>query len=121
MEDYHDSGNYEMQPSNATKIRMQRELAEVKEAMKRENSAPRNKQTAEISDDSGRDSPGSPKKSMAQEPARKPSGFINFTAAKARQKTQIAAKAANSRGSELLNMIRLDIVTFDLIDLPPIR
>ena len=52
---------------------------------------------------------------------RKPSGLINFSAARARQKTQIAAKAATSRGSELLGMIRLDIVTFDLLDMPPIR
>ena len=109
-----------MQPSKAFRIRMEKELAEVKEAMIRENSAPVTKRSNEMSDDSGRDSPGSPTKRAAQESTRKPSG-INFTAAKARQKTQIAAKAANSRGSELLNMIRLDIVTFDLIDLPPIR
>ena len=55
------------------------------------------------------------------EEGRKPSGLINFSAARARQKTQIAAKAATSRGSELLGMIRLDIVTFDLLDMPPIR
>ena len=55
------------------------------------------------------------------EEERKPSGLINFSAARARQKTQIAAKAATSRGSELLGMIRLDIVTFDLLDMPPIR
>ena len=56
---------------------------------------------------------------MKQE--RKQSGFINFSAAKERNKVQIAAAAATSRGSELLQMIRLDIVSFDLLDLPPIR
>ena len=93
----------------------------VKEAMKRENSGRRRKSS---SDDSGRTSmPESPQKGRrdGREEERKPSGLINFSAARARQKTQIAAKAATSRGSELLGMIRLDIVTFDLLDMPPIR
>ena len=46
---------------------------------------------------------------------------INFTAARSRQKSQAAAKAALTRGAELLTMIRLDIVSFDHLDLPPIR
>ena len=95
----------------------------VKAAMAQENSAKRQSSstnnTNEVSDDSGRDSPRSPKKLPVQD--RKQSGYINFSAAKERNKVQIAAKAANSRGSELLQMIRLDIVDFDLFDLPPIR
>ena len=99
------------------------ELEAVKEAMRRENSERRRKSS---SDDSGRTSmPESPQKGRKggerMEEERKPSGLINFSAARARQKTQIAAKAATSRGSELLGMIRLDIVTFDLLDMPPIR
>ena len=101
------------------------ELEAVKEAMRRENSERRRKSS---SDDSGRTSmPESPQKGRKGEDRervdeeRKPSGLINFSAARARQKTQIAAKAATSRGSELLGMIRLDIVTFDLLDMPPIR
>jgi hypothetical protein len=46
---------------------------------------------------------------------------INFSAARSRQKSQAAAKAVRSRGDELLSMIRLDIVSFDHVDLPPIR
>ena len=95
----------------------------MKEAMRQENSERRRKSS---SDDSGRTSmPNSPQKREKGEKEenveRKPSGLINFSAARARQKTQIAAKAATSRGSELLGMIRLDIVTFDLLDMPPIR
>ena len=98
-------------------------MAAVKEAMRQENSERRRKSS---SDDSGRTSmPNSPQKrgkgEKEEKEERKPSGLINFSAARARQKTQIAAKAATSRGSELLGMIRLDIVTFDLLDMPPIR
>jgi hypothetical protein len=46
---------------------------------------------------------------------------INFSAARSRQKNQAAAKAALSRGAELLSMIRLDIVSFDHLDMQPIR
>jgi hypothetical protein len=46
---------------------------------------------------------------------------INFSGAQSRQRTQAAAKAAVSRGAELLSMIRLDIVTYDHLDLAPIR
>ena len=82
------------------------ELEAVKEAMRRENSERRRKSS---SDDSGRTSmPESPQKGRKggekMEEERKPSGLINFSAARARQKTQIAAKAATSRGSELLGM-----------------
>ena len=115
-----DSGNYDVQPSRQASVRMQRELAAVKEAMVRENSGPKSsKQTSEMSDDSGRESPAA-RQTVREEP-RKQSGFINFSAAKERNKVQIAAKAANSRGADLQKMIRLDIVNFDLLDLPPIR
>ena len=115
-----DSGNYDVQPSRQTSVRMQRELEAVKEAMVRENMGPKSsKQTSELSDDSGRESPTA-RQTMREEP-RKQSGFINFSAAKERNKVQIAAKAANSRGADLQKMIRLDIVNFDLLDLPPIR
>ena len=115
-----DSGNYDVQPSRQASVRMQRELAAVKEAMVRENSGPKSfKHTSEMSDDSGRESPTA-RQTMREEP-RKQSGFINFSAAKERNKVQIAAKAANSRGADLQKMIRLDIVNFDLLDLPPIR
>ena len=101
----------------------------MKEAMERENSGRRREEEEEeewreegmeeergTEPDSGRSSPApSPQKE------RKPSGLINFSAARARQKTVQAARAATSRGSELLGMIRLDIVTLDLLDLPPIR
>ena len=112
-----DSGNYDG-PSSSThsNIRMQREMAAVKEAMIQENTK---QGKTNLSDDSGNESPVSPNK--RKEEARKQSGFINFSAAKERNKVQIAAKAANSRGSELLQMIRLDVVDFDLFDLPPIR
>jgi hypothetical protein len=46
---------------------------------------------------------------------------INFSAARSRQKNQAAAKAALTRGAELLSMIRLDIVSFDHLDMQPIR
>ena len=111
-----DSGNYDVQISKQTSIRMQKELEAVKEAMKRENSSVRGKKNKTSSEDSGRESPPSPAR---QE--RKQSGFINFSAAKERNKIQLASAAATSRGSELLQMIRLDIVSFDLLDLPPIR
>ena len=115
-----DSGNYDVQPSRQASVRMQRELAAVKEAMARENSGQKSyKQTLEMSDDSGRESPAA-RQNIREEP-RKQSGFINFSAAKERNKVQIAAKAANSRGADLQKMIRLDIVNFDLLDLPPIR
>ena len=115
-----DSGNYDVQPSRQASVRMQRELAAVKEAMVRENSGQKStKQTSEMSDDSGRESPAV-RQTNREEP-RKQSGFINFSAAKERNKVQIAAKAANSRGADLQKMIRLDIVNFDLLDLPPIR
>ena len=115
-----DSGNYDVQPSRQTSVRMQRELEAVKEAMVRENMGPKSsKQTSEMSDDSGRESPAV-RQTKREEP-RKQSGFINFSAAKERNKVQIAAKAANSRGADLQKMIRLDIVNFDLLDLPPIR
>ena len=115
-----DSGNYDVQPSRQASVRMQRELAAVKEAMVRENMGPNSsKQSSEMSDDSGRESP-TVRQTIREEP-RKQSGFINFSAAKERNKVQIAAKAANSRGADLQKMIRLDIVNFDLLDLPPIR
>ena len=110
-----DSGNYDMQTSKQSALRAQAELAAVKEAMRRENSgvgSPARKPAA-----SDLESPASP----AARQERKQSGFINFSAAKERNKVQLAAAAATSRGSELLQMIRLDIVTFDLLDLPPIR
>ena len=115
-----DSGNYDLQSSRQTSVRMQRELEAVKEAMVRENMGPKSsKQTSEMSGDSGRESP-EVRQTKREEP-RKQSGFINFSAAKERNKVQIAAKAANSRGADLQKMIRLDIVNFDLLDLPPIR
>ena len=65
---------------------------------------------------------------MAEEPAVTSSPrpltrgqSINFSAARSRQKSQAAATAARSRGAELLSMIRLDIVSFDHVDMPPIR
>ena len=116
-----DSGNYDVHlPQNAS-IKMQKELAAVKEAMIKENSGQRSHSRNEISDDSGRESPQNATKTHRKDEQRKQSGFINFSAAKERNKVQIAAKAANSRGSELLQMIKLDIVNFDLFDLPPIR
>ena len=116
-----DSGNYDVHlPQNAS-IKMQKELAAVKEAMIKENSGQRSHSRNEISDDSGRESPQNANKTHRKDEPRKQSGFINFSAAKERNKVQIAAKAANSRGSELLQMIKLDIVNFDLFDLPPIR
>ena len=116
-----DSGNYDVHlPQNAS-IKMQKELAAVKEAMIKENSGQRSHSRNEISDDSGRESPHNATKTHRKDEQRKQSGFINFSAAKERNKVQIAAKAANSRGSELLQMIKLDIVNFDLFDLPPIR
>ena len=115
-----DSGNYDLQSSRQTSVRMQRELEAVKEAMVRENMGPKSsKQTSEMSGDSGRESPEV--RQIKREEPRKQSGFINFSAAKERNKVQIAAKAANSRGADLQKMIRLDIVNFDLLDLPPIR
>ena len=115
-----DSGNYDMQTSRQSSLRMQRELEAVKEAMRRENSGVgSHTKNSPASADSGRQSGESPPSPARQE--RKQSGFINFSAAKERNKVQIAAAAATSRGSELLQMIRLDIVTFDLLDLPPIR
>ena len=115
-----DSGNYDMQTSRQSSLRMQRELEAVKEAMRRENSGVgSHTKRPPASADSGRQSGESPPSPARQE--RKQSGFINFSAAKERNKVQIAAAAATSRGSELLQMIRLDIVNFDLLDLPPIR
>ena len=115
-----DSGNYDVQPSRQASVRMQKELAAVKEAMIRENSMPKSSRlSSEMSDDSGRESPAD--RQTGKEEARKQSGFINFSAAKERNKVQIAAKAANSRGADLKKMIRLDIVNFDLFDLPSIR
>ena len=117
-----DSGNYDMQTSKQSSLRMQKELEAVKEAMRRENSGVGSHRSKKppASADSGRQSGESgPSPAVRQE--RKQSGFINFSAAKERNKVQIAAAAATSRGSELLQMIRLDIVTFDLLDLPPIR
>ena len=115
-----DSGNYDMQTSKQSSIRMQKELEAVKEAMRRENSGVgSHSRKPAASESSVRQSGQSPPSPVRQE--RKQSGFINFSAAKERNKVQIAAAAATSRGSELLQMIRLDIVTFDLLDLPPIR
>ena len=104
-----DSGNYDMQTSRQSSLRMQRELEAVKEAMRRENSGVgSHTKRPPASADSGRQSGESPPSPARQE--RKQSGFINFSAAKERNKVQIAAAAATSRGSELLQMIRLDIV-----------
>ena len=114
-----DSGNYDTHISSQASLRMQKELEAVKEAMKRENSGMRTRRTESRFGDSGRESPSPASPVMREE--RKQSGFINFSAAKQRNKVQIAAAAATSRGSELLQMIRLDIVSFDLLDLPPIR
>ena len=46
---------------------------------------------------------------------------MNFSTAKERQKTQLAAGKARRRGDDLLGMIRLDVVAFDLMELPPVR
>ena len=118
-----DSGNYDMLPRRSD--RQAREMAEVKAAMERENTA-----RAAARERGGTDGGGvtrgvaDPRDSGRERsppPVRKQSGFINFSAAATRQKSEQAARAAGSRGSELLRMIRLDIVTTDLLDLPPIR
>ena len=53
--------------------------------------------------------------------ARAGGGFVNFSTARERAKTQQAAGKARRRGDELLAMIRLDVVAFDLMELPPVR
>ena len=104
-----DSGSYE-------KARIHKEMAEVKAAMIRENSASSHSkahheeiESHEISKDQN-------------EIKRKPSGKVtfNFASAKQKQRTQKAAGKAKKRGDELLTMIRLDVAKYDLFDLPPI-
>ena len=107
-------------------------MAEVKRAMVRENSSryPRTRPApldADSDADSGKDSDRDKQASKPQPSHttrnRVPSsrGFINFSSAKQRHKNQIAAAKSSKRGDLLFNMIRLDIATFDLFDLPPIR
>ena len=62
-----------------------------------------------------------PKYAHLLQSARAGGGFVNFSTAKERQKTQLAAGKARRRGDELLGMIRLDVVAFDLMELPPVR
>ncbi len=110
-------GNYES-------ARLTREMAEVKAAMKRENSAAnyeppnRSKETFQSSQDDNEEGNNKPDPLIT----RKPSGKIavNFASAKERQKTKMVAGKTKKRGDELLTMIRLDIAKIDLFDLPPI-
>ena len=124
-----DSGNFDKR-SALERARMEQEMREVKQAMIRENSArhPRARRAAagepssDKSDDSGKGSSKEEEDTTSR--AKRGSGgggFINFSSAKARQKTQVAAGRARRRGDELLTMIRLDVVAFDLMELPPIR
>ncbi|TRY78803.1 hypothetical protein TCAL_07584 [Tigriopus californicus] len=101
------------------------EMEQVKAAMIRENSArhPRGQaQVIEESDDSGKGSPGVEEQSPKKE-ARVSSGrtLINFNVAKKKQDTQKAAGKTKKRGDNLKGMISLNVVRFDLLDLPPIR
>ncbi|KAL5010884.1 hypothetical protein ScPMuIL_013189 [Solemya velum] len=47
--------------------------------------------------------------------------FINFTSAKERAITAKSASKTRQRGNDLLNMIELDVSSFSIFDLPPVR
>ena len=47
--------------------------------------------------------------------------FINFVSAKQRKINQKASSKAKRRGQELLKIIDLDFVSFDMFDLPPVK
>ena len=104
-----DSGSYE-------RARIHKEMAEVKAAMERENSAKFHEKSEKIS------SKDENHQNQSETRNRKPSGKVtfNFASAKQRQKSQKAAGKAKKRGDELLTMIRLDVAKYDLFDLPPI-
>ncbi len=122
-----DSGNYDRR-SAIEKARMEQEIEEVKRAIVRENSArhPRQQRTKiQSSNDSGKVSKDSDKTSPQTQRDQRPMtgsvrGFINFSSAQQRHKTQVAMGKANKRGEELLHMISLNVVTFNLLELPPI-
>lgn len=123
-----DSGTYDSRggsSSSYSKRRETEEMEQVKAAMIRENSAryPRRQaQPIEESDDSGKGSPGIEEQSPKKEP-RAQSGrtLINFNVAKKKQEIQKAAGKTKKRGDNLKGMISLNVVRFDLMDLPPIR
>lgn len=47
--------------------------------------------------------------------------FINFVAAKQRQISNSVAERTKKRGQELMKLIELDTVSFDLFDMPPVK
>ena len=102
------------------RAKMEQELNDVKKAMISETSARPNRRPArqeeDIQTEVERETKAKPQK-------RPPSGkgYVNFSAAKERHKTQVAAGKVAKRGDRLLQMIRLDVVNFDLFELPPIR
>ena len=107
-------------------------MAEVKAAMRRENSAA-NYSSRSSSDQTSlhnhyQDSDTAISRENDEKPdsqshnQRKPSGkvAVNFASAKQRQKSKITAGKTKKRGDELLTMIRLDVAKYDMFDLPPI-
>lgn len=101
-------------------------MAEVKQAMIRENSVKYTRRNDNSQQQSNNNESNVNNNKTSTTPStttyvEQKRGFINFSAAKERQKTKFAAGRARRRGDELLSMIRLDIVTFALFELPPIR
>lgn len=73
--------------------------------------------------DKGRPSPPSPSLSPPSPPAPPPAPgrpLVDYSSAHKREVIERAARETKKRGQELLGLIELDIVTYDLFDLPPL-
>ncbi|XP_067012310.2 cytoplasmic dynein 2 intermediate chain 1 [Anabrus simplex] len=114
-----DSGNYDLSES---KKRDQQEIKEVREAVERENSALAARGRVKeqlvqrvVAADEGFEEDDKPDESS------KPTvtTFINFTNAKKRMLEKKLTARARRRGEQLLDMIRLDVMSFSLFELSP--
>ncbi|XP_071742974.1 cytoplasmic dynein 2 intermediate chain 1 [Lepeophtheirus salmonis] len=101
-----DSGNFDVTP------RFLKEIAEVKNAIMEENCATK-KPKHPVPEET-------PHTDLTQSPDRSQTLVFNFDAAKKRKKEIDKSSKTKKRGRELLSMIRLDTVTIDILNIPPI-
>ncbi|CAB4062097.1 WDR60 [Lepeophtheirus salmonis] len=102
-----DSGNFDVTP------RFLKEIAEVKNAIMEENCATK-KPKHPVPEET-------PHTDLTQSPDRSQTLVFNFDAAKKNErKKSTSPPRPKKRGRELLSMIRLDTVTIDILNIPPI-
>ncbi|XP_072173469.1 cytoplasmic dynein 2 intermediate chain 1-like isoform X1 [Diadema setosum] len=94
------------------------DIEEMRRAMAAENQAMR--RSAESTESRSR-SERSSASSARPTTSRTGRTFINFVAAKQRQISDQVAQRTRKRGQELMSLIDLDVASYDIFDMPPVR